>query len=395
MFYYGGESLLCSTLQEFLQDFATTVSGDSISRLLDQQRAYATKDSEDLLTTVMRHQIFQCTDPRDKIFAMLGLVEPAKRYGIVADYSLPLKDLFLTFTVKSIQQRQDLDVLSAATSNSLPGHADWPSWVLRPDRDLNTDVAFPCFFSTRSARFGCATSRQSRWNCIVSPDSLSLDLEGVHFDVVDAVGPYHQGWQGGWPYGLRVFRWVFTRGMLFIACYSEWRQLASVDQTQNYHLTGKSRLEAFRQVYMGGIEDNAYNECINAREFLDRHTWFVWGGPKTMPKSTTGKVVLSLAQTTLWLFTWARSRDLVFLIQHCHIAFNRRFFLTKTGAMGLGPRAMQSGDEVVIFKGGKVPLIVRPAAGTGTLTLVGEAYVHVIMHGEAFDKSRCKPYSIV
>jgi hypothetical protein len=49
--------------------------------------------------------------------------------------------------------------------------------------------------------------------------------------------------------------------------------------------------------------------------------------------------------------------------------------------MGLGPNAMQTGDVVCILFGCKVPYILRPV--DGHYLLVGDAYIHGIMDGEA------------
>jgi hypothetical protein len=63
---------------------------------------------------------------------------------------------------------------------------------------------------------------------------------------------------------------------------------------------------------------------------------------------------------------------------------NRSFFRTQKGYMGLGPNVIEIGDLVCILFGGHVPFILRPK--NGYFLLVGEAYVHGIMEGEAFEK---------
>lgn len=61
----------------------------------------------------------------------------------------------------------------------------------------------------------------------------------------------------------------------------------------------------------------------------------------------------------------------------------RRLFATNSARLGLGPGTMEVGDEVWIVESGAMPLIPRPAGSEGEYLLVGEAYVHGIMHGEA------------
>jgi hypothetical protein len=69
-------------------------------------------------------------------------------------------------------------------------------------------------------------------------------------------------------------------------------------------------------------------------------------------------------------------------------AMGRRFFTTKTGYIGMGPKNLTRQDAVVILKGGCLPFLVRKADvgdidGKSVYTLLGEAYVHGISDGEA------------
>ncbi|CEF76475.1 hypothetical protein FGSG_13424 [Fusarium graminearum PH-1] len=72
----------------------------------------------------------------------------------------------------------------------------------------------------------------------------------------------------------------------------------------------------------------------------------------------------------------------------------RRFFVSKNGYIGLAPPDTQVGDMICVFAGGKIPFIIRnlekgkePSNDTGEFelecSLVGDAYVHGLMDGEA------------
>jgi hypothetical protein len=65
---------------------------------------------------------------------------------------------------------------------------------------------------------------------------------------------------------------------------------------------------------------------------------------------------------------------------------DRRFFVTAAGYMGLGPRCMQPEDTVVILRGGYTPFILRKK--DDCYWLIGPAYVHGIMYGEAVQMDR-------
>lgn len=66
---------------------------------------------------------------------------------------------------------------------------------------------------------------------------------------------------------------------------------------------------------------------------------------------------------------------------------NRRMFTTCDGFIGLGPEALQTGDCIVLCKGGKVPYILRTVSDG--YELVGECYVHGVMQGERFVEEKC------
>ncbi|KAF2629377.1 hypothetical protein BU25DRAFT_389536 [Macroventuria anomochaeta] len=68
---------------------------------------------------------------------------------------------------------------------------------------------------------------------------------------------------------------------------------------------------------------------------------------------------------------------------------NQTFFITKSGYIGIGPPQIKPGDQVWVFNGGNVPFVMRKikkeAEDCPQLALVGDAYVHGIMDGEALN----------
>jgi len=63
------------------------------------------------------------------------------------------------------------------------------------------------------------------------------------------------------------------------------------------------------------------------------------------------------------------------------VKIGRRMFRTRGGYLGMGSVSVEPGDQVWVVKGGDVPLVLRPK--NGRYRLIGEAYVHGIMRGEA------------
>jgi hypothetical protein len=94
--------------------------------------------------------------------------------------------------------------------------------------------------------------------------------------------------------------------------------------------------------------------------------------------------------------SWALARDpkissprsiLEHEFSHLRLVFSssRRVFRTHKNYLGNGPRRTRPGDKVWILAGAKVPFVLRPQEN-GKHVLVGDCYVHGIMHGEAFER---------
>jgi hypothetical protein len=65
----------------------------------------------------------------------------------------------------------------------------------------------------------------------------------------------------------------------------------------------------------------------------------------------------------------------------------RVFFITKRGYMGIAPKDSIKGDSVAILHSARTPFVLQEAGGgtSGKWRLVGDAYVHGIMEGEALE----------
>lgn len=61
----------------------------------------------------------------------------------------------------------------------------------------------------------------------------------------------------------------------------------------------------------------------------------------------------------------------------------RRLFRTKEGFAGLCPESTKPGDEFFLLANAHVPFVLR-SVSSGVYELVGEAYVHGFMKGQAF-----------
>ncbi|GIZ48285.1 hypothetical protein CKM354_001135300 [Cercospora kikuchii] len=66
----------------------------------------------------------------------------------------------------------------------------------------------------------------------------------------------------------------------------------------------------------------------------------------------------------------------------------RRIFTSTNGFLGISSEGAQAGDLVYLIAGADVPFLIRPVAGAeATFTIVGEAYVHGLMGGDAIKET--------
>jgi hypothetical protein len=71
---------------------------------------------------------------------------------------------------------------------------------------------------------------------------------------------------------------------------------------------------------------------------------------------------------------------------HYSHAMLQRPFCTREGYFGIGTQCLREGDTVWIVPGCRVPLVLRRVDGSERYQLVGGAYVHGFMNGEALTR---------
>jgi hypothetical protein len=78
------------------------------------------------------------------------------------------------------------------------------------------------------------------------------------------------------------------------------------------------------------------------------------------------------------------SYSMRYLVGMMDAAFDRRIFATRKRLLGLAPASAQVGDVLCVFLSGSTPFLLRPnEEGHSSYRLVGECYVHGMMHGKA------------
>ncbi|PMD30893.1 HET-domain-containing protein [Hyaloscypha variabilis F] len=136
-----------------------------------------------------------------------------------------------------------------------------------------------------------------------------------------------------------------------------------------------------RIVYDDEPSSRAYWRCIMADlKQGPLHKGYDSGKPTRLDESDlrTLSELSSESGRRRLLFYWAgfcrRGSQQLRLIEQ----FNRRFFVTKAGYIGLGPEWLESGDAICILETGRVAYALRQV-NNENWTYVGECYVHGLM----------------
>ncbi len=322
---------------------------------------------------------FDATDPRDKIFALVGccnqenLIQPdysidtRRLYQAIAHYSL-FRDDSEGSADPSNMCREDFGMRFLCEAERIENTYDLPSWV--PDWRARL---YPSLWKDSSEiDYNAAGTSKTR---IALVDNSKLSLAGKIGDAVyliSSIAPPAD--DGSFP--------------LFVS--SNWRDGLFQRVPQSCWITEASSIAATCQRYReNASRDAAFGTTLAGNNTVydtssHRHTEFAlyyWHFRQFLSILCPNGVVngASFQQLSFILNEHLEGYH-HFDLYYQTAAQGRRFFTTLSGYMGIGPPHMRSGDLVCVFLGGNVPWVIRQDGLE--YSLVGECYVHGIMNGE-------------
>ena len=378
-------------MSQFYFPLAFIVTLENISTI-EEERTFYRIGQNRLNGVLLRHQRCLATDPRDKIYSFCGLVETSsgRHKPVRISYEDDVGTIYREVALKILDEDQSLDLLSRPPALAGSRMNNLPSWV--PDWSISSastltyarghgplslaGVEVPS--SKETPRF--AASRGAKYSPKLS-GADALIVEGYQFDKIVEIGPIFEGVQI--PNTVRSLpeiarEWKRCLSTLYRArnLFVRWQQIADV-RSHGLYITGETMREAFLQT-LSAAEINDSERLQLELELWDKGTSFPFG--------------LMYSAFVLVRNFLTNRPFLLFEIQGRY-ALHRRVVRTQGGLLGLASHATEVGDEVVICKGSSVPLIMRRCGegeGEGEFRLIGDAYVHGIMRGEAFDDNKCQ-----
>jgi hypothetical protein len=298
------------------------------------------------------------SDDRDKVYGILGLLDPSVASQINPDYSskTTIQDVFTGLTIAIIRATRNLDQIAYGPDTLTP---TWPSWI----QDLRLSFRRN---HVRYLRESKASLHHPSDFYFVETNSLTqLRVKGVYVDAIDGIAassslqddePIYPTYSPA-RYKKSVPR-ILGRTLAMdhpkIHRYPAFINLPwNCENSQFSSLTNSSDYAKFQS-----FREKNRSFLINGRAF---QSYFPeQPDNKTIPKS---------------------------MAYHLHFAIvsmeGRKLCTTRTGYVCLMPETVQRGDLLVILLGCNFPVLLRPFGEM--YRVVGECYVYGLMEGEIFE----------
>ena len=335
--------------------------------------------------------ILRSTDPRDKIYGLLGIASDAEQLKIAPDYSKSITEAYTEAATKILSLGK-LELLQYVH----PQNPNMPSWV--PDWEQPVRHLTPYDCRELDKPFSADATMPALHPRQIPGDLSVLECHGC---TVDSVFSFSDFLTDDTTKALRAIaemlfnkeaRGKFDALSTLYMHFSQIKQLCQRSAQINPSLYGPSNTwlnEALWRIPVADQEvvdtysphfqratsesERRYNGLLNMIE-----AWESIGAklkdadPRALPAFFDTNVVPIIQRNLIFdaLYSPAVDRTV-----------SKRPYLTQKGYVGLGHEGMRIGDSVCILQGGPVPFLLRKTE-RGDYVLVSDTYVHGIMDGE-------------
>ncbi|CZR66519.1 uncharacterized protein PAC_16420 [Phialocephala subalpina] len=306
------------------------------------------------------HQSFNllCTNPRDKIYGVLGLATDIRPGELLPDYSLSCQEVYHAATIFCVNKYKSLEVLCQVRHpKSLPA---LPSWV--PDWTVISSLGQSLGFNL-SENYSASGKKVSAPQFHLSDDKHTLYSNGKFVDNIQQVGTVMPSEQD-------LIVNVYERYEVLL----EWEQYA---RTFSPYATGESYPTTFWRLLLADGGTRWKDSDRTRQQFYESHQNLVERNRDLANKDWEPVAEMSIVNT--------RSLEFDKLMEAA--CYGRRIAITEQGFLGLVPADAQARDEICILESVKVPLVLRRVPLSGDHHLIGESYLQGWMDGSWFESS--------
>ncbi|TGJ76814.1 hypothetical protein E0Z10_g10824 [Xylaria hypoxylon] len=301
-------------------------------------------------------------DPRDKVFAVLGILPEHIRLNFPLDYNASIKEVYTNVVSFLLTTTRRLDVI--CESIYFPIHISnvkLPSWV--PDWSYTPQVA------ALGLTYGFSAARDTNagFRFVDHPQRTKLEITGIQLDKINS-----RGVAVGTLCGLDDLMLAFLH----------WRAkaLAMCVAPDKHYKTRESRDQAFcRTLHLGQISEwdtpsRWMQVCYHVFACLFRDR---------LPQIPLDDELRQHIDLDLGI---AAERRRGIIMDNCASGMmGRCFFTTASGLIGMASGFIEPGDVVCVPFGCSTPVVLRSDGGTGEYRVVSDAYVDEFMYGKALE----------
>ncbi|KAK8113375.1 hypothetical protein PG984_013901 [Apiospora sp. TS-2023a] len=299
----------------------------------------------------------KASDPRDKVYGIMGLV--GQSFDFEPDYNWTVERVYTAATAAIAKRDECLNFLGLISEQCELRNPKLPSWV--PDLELHSNVKSDYISSISKARLYAHIYNACGSNYRESPLSLSMALKGIIYNKVTDVGLQAPG---------RILSDVDEELDAWRAkmesALEQWRSL--LPDKELYPCTDEPSARAFWRCVLADLRQG------------NVHSLYDPGNPTRLSEDEAREIEKLDVNTTDLLSFCASFCRREFNQLRMIEQFNRRFFVTGDGLIGLGPPSLQVGDCICSFFRGDLIYALRPSTN-GLWRYVGECYLHGVMDG--------------
>ncbi|KAH8753764.1 heterokaryon incompatibility protein-domain-containing protein [Hyaloscypha sp. PMI_1271] len=318
--------------------------------------------------TLMQHMVrgftlsvgepLDSSEPKDRIYAFLGISNDRKELGIVENYKeeVTYQHIYAE-TAKALIRQGNLDILSLCRSptseqierdSRLPSWApDWTKRMITPCGGFKADGLFKASdgMKDRGPRLEPATTE---WNV--------LAIDGMFVGTASKLGtPWRPSWNDSFDYQ---------------AAHVLFQEVEGFVKESGSQCTDTQKQEAIWRIPIGNKEMDSFGQPRR-----------LGPGRGTAYKEYVQMRNLAAKQHKLGEESLMVTQNLPSCLGMLKDMYDARPMLTDNGYVGVCLDCAEEGDEVWILRGAHVPYVLRKSEA-GTSRLVGEAFVYGMMDGE-------------
>ena len=336
-----------------------------------------------LVELVVWNRYAQATDPKDKVYALLGLCPEADVEAIRPKYEKSVETIYTDVVKRALQQRSFLSFcISGLTYNDVgcqPSNS--PSWLL-------TFTQLSEFFTTiryHTREYQAGSSLIPEFE-FASPDHV-LRLKGIFVDTI--------GDKSSDRDRLDTARKIFDDPVkdMVMDCALVVREMQ--DLIEPHKLADQLPLEDQKVAFWRTVLGDPHAADASGQPELPHGISQLEEVVATLRKGDIPRLIDDENLTGLSLRQIYKQgqilRDHVVNLASSVMLDGRAFAITKEKKLFASvPMGSEVGDIIVIFNGAPAPCILRSTGHEDNCYyLVGEVYVHGIMHGEAMKSEDC------